>query len=218
MANTGKSEPTIAERNERLALVRSLASLRPEEQRALLLTPGEVAAMTIRSVKTLEKDRNQRKAAMESGAPPDPLLPTSLPFAKPVGGREVRYTAYDVLAYLNRLSESVDRAGVSNAAPVAQSTTMRGFQSWLAQATPLQTWPFSIRSDGRPIDMAEALATGQTTGSAERLNVREFGARLADASSAAFHSSEEDAIRAESASTPKDFEKTGRRGRRPGGL
>ncbi|MES2149874.1 MAG: hypothetical protein V4508_08770 [Pseudomonadota bacterium] len=199
MANTGKSEPTIAERNERMALVKSLAALSPDELRVTLLTPVEVGAMTIRSVKTLEKDRNQHKAAKDAGAELDPLLQSSIPSTKPAGSREVRYTAFDVLAYLNRLSASVDRSGLTSRQPGAAPTAMHGFQTWLGEATPLDTWPFSIRLDGRPVDMAEALATGQTTGHAERLTLREFGDRLADASSASFHADEAAALEGVSA-------------------
>lgn len=258
LANTGKAEPTLAERNERIAIFASLASKPAEEIKDMLLTPGEVSAMLIRSVKTLEKDRTRRAAFLkatkeraerklarekaersqkdkseagdDNGAegasldaveaeiiPLDPLHPASLPFSKPDVGGVVLYFASDVFAYLARLNKSVDRSGLPEESTPAAPTAMRGFQSWLGHATPLETWPFTIRGDGRPVDLAEALATGQLSGIAERLTLREFGARLADASSAAFHEAEAASLGRPSAMAPPTGQGNGGGRGGPGG-
>lgn len=65
-----------------------------------------------------------------------------------------------------------------------------GFQSWLANATPMGTWPFSIQLDGRPMDICAAILTGRLTGVSERPTIHEFGERAAVASSKAFHDAE----------------------------
>jgi hypothetical protein len=260
LANTGKAEPTMEERNERFAIFAALASKPSKELKDMLLTPGEVSAMLIRSVKTLEKDRTRRaafqkatreqakrklarekaespgKAMGQSGdancvapaalevveveiVPLDPLHPSSIPFAKPDAGGVVLYFASDVFAYLARLNKSVDRSGLPEESTPPTPTAMRGFQSWLGHATPLETWPFTIRGDGRPVDMAEALATGQLSGIAERLTLREFGAKLADASSAAFHEAEAASLGSPPAvRAPTDQGDGGRRGGRGGPL
>ena len=65
------------------------------------------------------------------------------------------------------------------------ASTMRGFQSWLSYGDGASTWPFCIQSDGRPLDMCEALETGRLTEDARRLTIGEFVTTLADAVSKA---------------------------------
>ena len=65
----------------------------------------------------------------------------------------------------------------------------------MATAMPMDQWPFSIQEDGRPMDMFLAIEAGLLTGKAERLTLREFGTRLADASSNAFARVEADELR-----------------------
>lgn len=69
-----------------------------------------------------------------------------------------------------------------------------GFQAWTAIATPVDEWPFSIRADGRPMDLCAAIALGELTGVAERLTLRQFSERLAHASGQAFQEHERDAL------------------------
>ncbi len=183
MPNTGKKKPSDPDKlvNEQVAIVVAIASLSRKAQRMLLLTPQQVAVLLGRKVKTLEKDRHDRKKALAAGKAIDPMHPMSLPFVAPAAGeREVRYLASDVAAHLAKRAGSVDRPK-----PNLNSTRLParagGFQSWLAHAAPTETWPFCILPNGRPIDMAEAIASGQLNENTARLNLREFSERLATA-------------------------------------
>lgn len=167
--------------NEQVAILRELWSL-PKGARAVLeLSPKQVAALTGRAPKTLDKDRREQRAALEKKQKIDPQHPMSLPYVPPAGTeREVRYIAQDLLDYLARRAKVVDRSFLKRG---AENPRMRGFQSWLAFGSPAETWPFCMQADGRPLDMAEAIATGRLTQEAERLNIREFCDRLAEAAS-----------------------------------
>jgi len=39
-----------------------------------------------------------------------------------------------------------------------------GFQAWIATNSPVDEWPFSIRADGRPLDICAAILLGELTG------------------------------------------------------
>ena len=65
-----------------------------------------------------------------------------------------------------------------------------GFQAWTAIASPVDEWPFSIRADGRPMDICAAILLGKLTGDVERLTLQQFSERLADAVWRAFHEEE----------------------------
>lgn len=167
--------------NEQVAILRELWSL-PKGARAVLeLSPKQVAALTGRAPKTLDKDRREQRAALEKNQKIDPQHPMSLPYVPPAGTeREVRYIAQDLLDYLARRAKVVDRSFLKRG---AENPRMRGFQSWLAFGSPAETWPFCMQPDGRPLDMAEAIATKRLTEDAERLNIREFCEKLANAAS-----------------------------------
>jgi len=183
MPNTGKKKPSDPDKlvNEQVAIVVAIASLSRKAQRMLLLTPQQVAVLLGRKVKTLEKDRHDRKRALAAGKAIDPMHPMSLPFVAPAAGeREVRYLASDVAAHLAKRAGSVARTK-----PNLNSTRLParagGFQSWLAHAAPTETWPFCMLPNGRPIDMAEAIASGQLGGESRRLTIFEYLESLASA-------------------------------------
>jgi hypothetical protein len=70
------------------------------------------------------------------------------------------------------------------------SIAVLGFQSWLAPASSLDKWPFSIQPDGRPMDILATTIAGKLTGTAEDLAIREFRQRVADATAFDFHEGE----------------------------
>jgi hypothetical protein len=176
----GKKPPPLT--NEQAAIIGALASLPARARKVLPLTPKQVSALLAgRAPKTMDKDRRDQRAAIKGGIKVDPTHPMSLPYVPPVGSeREVQYLAQDVLDYLERRAKLVDRSFLKRG---SADPAMRGLQSWMSFAGPAETWPFSIQEDGRPLDMAEAIRTGRLTEEAQRLNLREFCDRLADAAS-----------------------------------
>ncbi len=176
----GKKPPPLT--NEQAAVIGALASLPARARKILPLTPKQVSALLGgRAPKTMDKDRRDQRAAIKDRRKVDPTHPMSLPYVPPVGSeREVQYLAQDVLDYLERRAKLVDRSFLKRG---SADPTMRGLQSWMSFAPPSETWPFSIQEDGRPLDMAEAIRTGRLTEQAERLNLREFCDRLAEAAS-----------------------------------
>lgn len=195
MPNTGKSEQSPEERLMRLTLVSALSELSPLVGELVLLTPVEVGVVLIRNANILEKDRAMRKAALLANSPIAPLSPLSLPFLNEDGkeSHPVRYLARDLLAYLQRISQSVPPSpplaptpAPAQASPPLFFPPLDGFDAWLAQASPVDVWPFSIQSDGHPLDLATAIRVGRLTGAAELLTLREFGSRLAEAAAASY--------------------------------
>lgn len=197
--------------NEQQALIRELASMPRSAQKKYKLSTKQTGIIINREPKTMEADRRKQRAlvaamkkAKETGgdAPEIDLKhPMSLPYAPPAGDeREVQYFASDIVDYLDRLYATVDRSFLKRGAAPSTDPMMRGFQSWLSFGSPADTWPFCIQPDGRPLDMAEAIATGRLNDDIERLNLREFSTRLAEAASRGGSSKEARAIRA---ATPK---------------
>lgn len=92
-------------------------------------------------------------------------------------------------------------------ANTAANATRRGFGEFMQSALGADTWPFSIQPDGRPMDLYSAILDGKLTGRAERLNLREFGDRLATASDKALSNFEANEI-ASVALLPKAQKKT----------
>lgn len=186
-AGAPKSEPRgprgkkpAPELNEALAVIRVLSDIPKKQLATLPLTPKQVGVLIVREPKTMERDRREQRAAVAAGQEIDPLHPRSLPFVAPAGSeREVQYIASDVLAYLARRAKAVDRSFLKRGGV----PELRGFQSWLGFGSASDTWPFAIQADGRPVDMIEAIATGRLGADAERLNIRQFTERLAEAAS-----------------------------------
>lgn len=170
--------------NEQAALARELSSLPRSAQKKLILSTKQTGIIINREPKTMEADRRNQRKAIAEGKPIDPQHPMSIPYIAPAGDeREVQYIASDVVDYLNRRYATVDRSFLKRGTPQPANLAMRGFQSWLAQGSASETWPFCILPGGRPLDMAEAIATGRLSDEIERLNLREFSTRLADAAS-----------------------------------
>jgi hypothetical protein len=185
--------------NEQAEVMRALASIPARQRKLLPLTPKQVSVLLGgRAPKTMDKDRRDQRAAIESGKKVDPTHPMSLPYVPPVGKeREVQYLAQDVLDYLERRAKLVDRSFLKRG---SDDPKMRGLQSWMSFASPSETWPFCIQEDGRPLDMAEAIATGRLTDEAVRLNIREFCDKLADAAARSGSDAESKALKR---STPR---------------
>ena len=180
-----KNAPSAAKKREQTRVVKKLAGMSEREERLHPLTIQEGSALFDRSAKTLEKDCAERKAALEAGAPIPPNHPAALKFDQAKDGGPVTYFAAHALEHLRaRFDAAEGRAGA------APPSAARGFQTWLQEATAVEAWPFTIRQDGRPIDMLDAMETGRLTGKAERLTPREFGDRMAQAALEAFHRDE----------------------------
>jgi hypothetical protein len=67
-------------------------------------------------------------------------------------------------------------------------------RQFLTTAMPEDTWPFSIQADGTPICMFEAIERGLLTGESQRLTIRQYGERLAQAAGQREASTEAKAI------------------------
>lgn len=191
MANTGKSEHTDAERKEYRDLVSALAVKTPAERKLTMLSPIETSVLLRVSIGTLDRARSKRKELKASGQPIDPTSLASLPFSQQEKDGSVHYFAEHVQEYLGRLFSAAEAP--PDKSPLPQ-LDLSGIRRWLAEAGPTETWPFTIRADGRPVDMMWAIAQGELTGVAERLTLRDFSARVAYASAAAHHHGERDYI------------------------
>jgi len=174
--------------NEQAALARAIAELPRAAQKKMFLSTKQTGIIINREPKTMEADRRKQRALIAAGKADeiDPTHPMSIPYIPPKGDeREVHYIASDVADYLERRYATVDRSFLKRGEPLPADPAMRGFQSWLTMGSSSDTWPFCIQPDGRPLDMAEAIATGKLNDDIERLNLREFSTRLADAASRA---------------------------------
>lgn len=60
---------------------------------------------------------------------------------------------------------------------------MLGFQTWLGAADPKEQWPLAIQKDGLPRDLIDAQLADDSSEDIERLTIRAFGVRCADAAS-----------------------------------
>jgi len=206
--------------NEQTALAREIASLTRAAQKKLVLSTKQTGFIINREPKTMEADRRKQRAlvAAGKGGEIDPTHPMSLPYVPARGDeREVHYIASDVVDFLNRRYATVDRSFLKRGAPLPADPAMRGFQSWLALGSASDTWPFCVQPDGRPLDMAEAIATGRLGDDVERLNLREFSARLADAASRASSRGEAAVVARATKRTKSTSAKAKSRWDKPGG-
>ena len=94
---------------------------------------------------------------------------------------------------------------------------MRGIQSWLAYGSAADLWTFCIQPDGRPLSMADAIATDRLTDDTQRLTIGEYSEKLAKAVNAK-HARDENTRIAKSSRKPREV-KVDRKDRwvRPGG-
>jgi len=185
----------ISEEDLRKAAKLHMAMLAlPEPRKAVhFLTPVEVAAILGEDPKALHRARAAQEEALAKGAPIEEGSLASIPFL--YEKKRAKYTPQSIIDHLAFKAEAQKvkviriKAATAKAGPAVHSFAA-GFQSWTATATPLDTWPFSIQPDGRPIDLVAAIALGITTGKAARLTIREFATTLSDAASRAFHNEE----------------------------
>lgn len=192
MANTGKYVSTPQEIQEHAAKIGALMSISPLVKPLFFFEAGDVAALLRVDTKTLQRKRTERDAALLAGREIDPLDIASIPFARPAP--TVKYSAQDLEDYLRRVSEDAKGARTEMRPAFSLGASFMGFQAWAAIATPVDEWPFSIRADGRPMDLCAAIALGELTGEAERLTLRQFSERLAHASGRAFQEHERNAL------------------------
>lgn len=214
MANTGKSEHTDAERKEYQDLVSALAVKTPAERKLTMLSPIETSVLLRVSIGTLDRARSKRKEHKANGQPIDPTSLASLPFSQQEKDGSVHYFAEHVQEYLGRLFSAAEDS--PDKSPLPQ-LDLSGIRRWLAEAGPTETWPVTIRADGRPVDMMWAIVQGELTGVAERLTLRDFSARVADASAAAHHRGERNDISSAVRQTSTGSEHEASRWETPGG-
>ena len=173
-----KPAPVVT--NEQAELFRSLVEMPAKVRKATLLTPAQVAPIIARGVKTMEGDRIKQRKAIKAKAPINAASPVSLPYVPPTADeKEVRYLASDVMHYLDRVYGAVDRSFLRLVG--GDDAKMRGFQSWMSMAPSSDPWTFCVQADGRPLSLAEAIATDRLTEDTIPLTLTEFSTRLGDA-------------------------------------
>lgn len=195
MANTGKYVSSAQDIVEHAAKIAALQAIPPSVKPICFYEVGDVAAMLKVDPKTLKRRRDERDAALKSGAEINPLSIASIRYAPP--NPTVKYSAEELENYLMRLaaaSASPRNVNSADHSSERQASAFMGFQTWMSIATPVDTWPYSIQSDGRPMDMCAAIILGAMTGAAERLTLRQFSERLADASARAFQEREREEL------------------------
>lgn len=166
--------------NEQLALLDECTKLSVSAQKRKLLTAQQAGAFVDREPKTLEEDRAKQRIAIAAKTRIDPTSPTSIPYAPPSAGeKEVKYILHDVLQYIDRVYSKVDRSFLKRAQ--SGNPEMRGIQSWLAYGSAADLWTFCIQPDGRPLSLAEAIATDRLTNDTQRLTMGEFSERISKA-------------------------------------
>jgi hypothetical protein len=196
MANEGKREPraTTAERTRIAQWVRSVSDADAEW---IEMTVDEVCTLFNKGPKTLKRARDARDETLGAGNVPDGTSLASIPYIPPgPDGLSYAYLMSEIKAFWRRRIKAAQSEVEAEPIPVVQGIgAVHGFASFMASAQPTDTWPFSIQTDGRPMDMFLAMELGLLTGKAERLTLREFGDRLSDAASTRFHASEADELR-----------------------
>ena len=174
-----KAQPQMT--NEQIEAIESLASLSAKALKMTMLSPQHVAPMIVRGVKTMEGDRGKQRKLLKGNKPIDLTSPVSLPYVPPSAvDKEVRYVASDVKKYLERVYGTVDRSFLRRAR--ADDPKMRGFQSWMSMGSAADQWTFCIQPDGRPLSLAEALATNRLTDDTVSLTLHEFATAMTRAS------------------------------------
>lgn len=177
------------------------------------LNERESATFMGKGQSTLAHERSSQAAL-----PADQRDPRSIGCIPYIPGAAVEYRLYDLLEHVKneepvsgvvkpRSEKAKEMAAATikaNAAKrskldqerraAALNTAHRGFGAFMQTATGADTWAFSIQNDGRPMDLYGAILDNKLTGHAERLNLREFADRLADAASQAGSNQEADEI------------------------
>lgn len=206
MPNEGKRQFAMSD-EEREAKIVIWSSYSEVVLTRIRMQSEEAAAFLGVSERTMQEERSAAKEAVDKDLPVDPEEIRSIPCR---GSGTIWYSAFHLLEYLDRttfkvgagrrMPDHLKGAGVrakkkTAVDHLAQALTdsARKFMGWMQSADGAATWPFSIQKDGRPMDLHTAMMEDKLTGKAERLNLREFSDRLANAADAA-HSSQEDQV------------------------
>jgi len=214
MANTGKYVSAAKDIESHAARIAALMAIKPEVKPHYFFEVGDACALLGVDAKTLQRKRKLRDTLLSNGEDPDPLDLSSVPYVPPRPA--VKYSAQDLEDFLKRLYAATKSHEVKlpPSPGKRQAVAALGFQTWMATASPLDDWPFSIQPDGRPMDLCAAIITGKLTGKAESMTLRMFAERVADVASRSFHEAEADEV--EMASGPG--KKSSKRQRRETGL
>lgn len=190
MANTGKYVSAAKDIESHAARLAALMAIKPEVKPHYFFEAGDAAALLGVDAKTLQRKRKLRDALLGKDEEPDPLDISSIDYVPPRPA--VKYSAQDLEDFLKRLYAATKsrRVKLPPSPGKRQAVVALGFQTWMAVASPVDTWPFSIQADGRPMDLCAAIITGKLTGKAESLTLRMFAERVANISSRAFHEAE----------------------------
>lgn len=203
MANTGKYVSAAKDIESHAARLAALMAIKVEVKPHYFFEAGDAAALLGVDAKTLQRKRKQRDALLSKGEEPDPLDLSSIDYVPPRPA--VKYSAQDLEDFLKRLYAATKshKVKLPPSPGKRQPVAALGFQTWMASASPMDTWPFSIQADGRPMDLCAAIITGKLTGKAEYLTLRMFAERVADISSRAFHEEEAGQLAVASGSAKK---------------
>lgn len=214
MANTGKYVSTAKDIESHAARLAALLAIKPEVKPNYFFEVGDACAMLGVDAKTLQRKRKLRDALLKKGEDPDPLDLSSIPYVP--ANPSVKYSAQHLEDFFKRLYAVTKshRARLPESPGRRQAVAALGFQSWMAAASPMDTWPFSIQPDGRPMDLCAAIILGKLTGKAELLTLRALAERVASVAARTFHETEADEI----AGAAKPGKKTMTRSRRGLGL
>lgn len=161
------------------AIVAKGVALSPDERNKHPLSAREAAVFFDVDPQTLLRARKRRVEALKTGRPLKPYDLESVDFL-PSEGRATLYRLQSCLDFFDRLHDGdppLDPAVTERAAELAKA----GLLGWLEKGSPTDTWGFSLRQDGRPVDFVSALGTSALTGRAERLTLAQYGERLAQA-------------------------------------
>lgn len=199
MANTGKYVSAAKDIESHAARIAALMAIKPEVKPHYFFEVGDACALLGVDAKTLQRKRKLRDTLLANGEDPDPLDLSSIPYVPPRPA--VRYSAQDLEDFLKRLYAATKshKVKLPPSPGKRQAVAVLGFQTWMATASPVDNWPFSIQPDGRPMDLCAAIITGKLTGKAESLTLRMFAERVADVASRSFHEAEAKEITAASA-------------------
>ncbi len=177
-------ERELREKSAAVAMFREeLRRIKKEELASSPLSVAAVSAILDKDAKTLYNARVTRKEMLEEEKVIPPLDLASIGF---VGTpNRATYMALDLVEYLNRLAfaptlQARDQLLPQSFPSLKLPRFFLGFQSWLAQGDSNDRWLFSIRSDGRPIDLIAAILNKEVGDDVRWLTIREFGEMTAD--------------------------------------
>lgn len=170
------------------ALLAALEEMPAAARANKFFSVSEVAAMISPDPKQLHRARAAQQLAIDNGSRIEPCSLESIPCV-PVGKGRFEYSAEAIYRYL-QAKRAQEREQEMKIQALTGLNAVLAFQTWLGEASPVDTWPFSIQADGRPIDLCAAIIMGKLTGEAERLTLREFGERSATSAARAYHRAE----------------------------